>query len=143
VSKWQEDHLRQGTDLPVSSTPRLLVQPPRLHFPHAEKEVFMNPITHTILPALSFDMLNWTATDAMQRDKEQSHRLHEPEKITSTTDPITGVDIKELSGHPYIKDGNVVIYFESEETRKAFQDIPIDHPFRLQDNPYEEGEAEG
>lgn len=104
----------------------------------------MNPATPApIRPVLEFDKLNWTATDAMQRDKEQSHRLHEPELMISTVDPITGVEIEDLSGRPYIVDGNMVIYFESEETRKAFQDMPIDHPFRLQDNPYEEGEAEG
>lgn len=104
----------------------------------------MNPTASTpTLPALAFDKLNWSATDAMQRDKEQSHRLHEPELMISTVDPITGVEIEDLSGRPYIVDGNMVIYFESEETRKAFQDMPIDHPFRLQDNPYEEGEAEG
>lgn len=40
-------------------------------------------------------------------------------------------------------DGNVVMYFESEETRRAYLDTPIDHPFHLIDNPYEDGEAEG
>lgn len=102
----------------------------------------MNPTANT-RSALAFDTLNWSATDAMQRDKEQSHRLHEPELMISSVDPITGVEIEDLSGRPYIIDGNMVIYFESEETRKAFQAMPIDHPFRLQDNPYEEGEAEG
>jgi len=95
------------------------------------------------LPHLAFDTLNWTATDALPRDQEQSHRLHEPEQMISTTDPMTGVEIENLEGHPYLVDGNMVIYFESEETRKAFQDMPTDHPFKLQDNPYEEGEAEG
>lgn len=104
----------------------------------------MNPATQTpVLPALAFDKLNWTATDALPRDQEQSHRLHEPEQIISTVDPITGKEIENLEGRPYIVDGNMVIYFESEETRKAFQDMPTDHPFKLQDNPLEEGEAEG
>jgi YHS domain-containing protein len=94
-------------------------------------------------PELSFDTLNWVATDPLARDREQSHRLHEPEKIVSTIDPITGNKIENTEGHPYIIDGNVVIYFESEATRKTFEDLPVDHPFKLQDNPTEEGEAEG
>jgi hypothetical protein len=109
-----------------------------------EKEVPMNPNAETHeLPALAFDKLNWTATDALPRDQEQSHRLHEPEQLISTVDPITGVEIEDLTGRPYIVDGNMVIYFESEESRKAFQAMPIDHPFHMQDNPYDEGEAEG
>lgn len=104
----------------------------------------MNPTANApMLPELAFDTLNWTATDALQRDKEQSHRLHEPAQLISSVDPITGIEIDDLAGRPYIVDGNMVIYFESEETRKAFQDMPIDHPFHLVDNPYEDGEAEG
>jgi hypothetical protein len=104
----------------------------------------MNPtFTTPNMPALSFDTLNWTATDALPRDREQSHRLHEPEQMISTIDPITGNDIVGCEGRPYIIDGNVVMYFESEQTKQEYQAMPTDHPFRLQDNPYEEGEAEG
>jgi YHS domain-containing protein len=92
---------------------------------------------------LAFDTPNWAATDPLPRDREQSHRLHEPEQMISTVDPITGVEIDNLEGRPYLVDGNMVIYFESEETRRAFQAMPTDHPFKLQDNPTEEGEAEG
>ena len=53
------------------------------------------------------------------------------------------MEIEEISGDPYIVDGNMVIYFEVDANRQAFQDMPIDHPFHLVDNPYEEGEAEG
>lgn len=95
------------------------------------------------IPVLAFDAPNWSATDPLPRDQEQSHRLHEPEQMLHTLDPISGVELDDLEGRPYLVDGNVVIYFESEETRKAFEDMPTDHPFRLQDNPTEEGEAEG
>ncbi|MBI5462659.1 MAG: hypothetical protein HY941_10790 [Gammaproteobacteria bacterium] len=91
----------------------------------------------------NFDALNYVATDPLPRDAEQSHRLHEPEQMLTDIDPITGHDIDDLSGKPYIVDGNVVMYFESEETRQAYRDMPIDHPFHLVDNPYEDGEAEG
>ncbi|MBT9612815.1 MAG: hypothetical protein IV108_06060 [Burkholderiales bacterium] len=92
---------------------------------------------------LSMESLNWRAADNLPRDRDQSHRLHEPNLMISSIDPMTGVEIDDLSGHPYIVDGNMVIYFETIETRQAFQDMPIDHPFHLIDNPYEEGEAEG
>jgi YHS domain-containing protein len=91
----------------------------------------------------NFDALNYVATDALPRDAEQSRRLHEPERMLSSIDPISGLDIDDLSGKPYIVDGNVVMYFESEETRQTYRDTPIDHPFRLVDNPYDDGEAEG
>ncbi|MDP1683199.1 MAG: hypothetical protein Q8L39_15680 [Burkholderiales bacterium] len=92
---------------------------------------------------LSFESLNWRAADNLPRDRDQSHRLHEPGLMISSVDPMTGMEIEDLSGHPYIVDGNMVIYFETDATRQAFQDMPIDHPFHLIDNPYEEGEAEG
>lgn len=91
----------------------------------------------------TFDALNYVATDALPRDAEQSRRLHEPGPRLTGTDPITGRDIDDLAGKPYIVDDNVVMYFESEETRQAYRDTPIDHPFHLIDNPYEDGEAEG
>jgi YHS domain-containing protein len=104
----------------------------------------MNPTPYKRSSAtLSFDTLNWIATDCLPRDRAQSRRLHEPEQILSTIDPITGMEIEDTAGHPYIVDGNLVIYFESELTRQEYKDMPIDHPFRLRDNPYEEGEAEG
>lgn len=86
---------------------------------------------------------NYVATDPLARDRTQSRRLHEPEQILSSTDPMTGREIDDLSGHPYLVDGNVTIYFESEATRKEFMDMPIDHPFHLVDNPTDEGYDEG
>ncbi len=99
------------------------------------------PITHENV--LQFDALNYVGTDFERRDCEQSRRLHEPERMITTIDPISGRDIQDLSGRPYIVDGNIVIYFESRENCQAYIDTPIDHPVKLPDNPYEDGEAEG
>ena len=90
-----------------------------------------------------FDSLNYVATDPDRRDREQSHRLHEPERMISTIDPISGKDIRDLSGRPHIVDGNMVMYFETEKNRQAYLDTPIDHPFKLVDNPDEDWVAEG
>jgi len=90
-----------------------------------------------------FDSLNYVATDPEPRDREQSHRLHEPEWMITTIDPISGRDIQDLSGRPHIVDGNIVIYFETEKNRQAYLDTPIDHPVKLPDNPYEDWVAEG
>ncbi len=87
--------------------------------------------------------INYVGTDALPRDMQQSHRLHEPEAMLTAIDPITARDIDDLYGKPYIVDGNVIMYFESEATRQEYRDTPIDHPFHLIDNPYEDGEAEG
>ncbi len=91
----------------------------------------------------NFDALNYVATDPLPREAEQSHRLHEPERRLTDIDPITGNDVGDLAGKPYIVDDNVVMYFESEETRQVYRDTPIDHPFHLIDNPYDEGIDEG
>ena len=89
------------------------------------------------------DSLNYVATDYLERDREQSRRLHEPESMITNIDPITGRDIPDWRNHPHLIDGNVTIYFETDATRQAYLDEPIDQPFPLVDNPYEEGEAEG
>lgn len=99
----------------------------------------MNP-SHTT--NLAFDAPNGVNGDVLLRDQGQSHRLHEPGLMISSVDPISGQEIADLAGLPYIIDGNMVIYFESAETRQAYRNIPIDHPFGLQDNPDEDGEAE-
>lgn len=89
------------------------------------------------------NVANYVATEALQRDQTQSRRLHEPAQILSSVDPVTGREIDDLAGRPYLVDGNVTIYFESEATRKAFMDMPLDHPFHLVDNPTDEGYDEG
>ena len=90
-----------------------------------------------------FDSLAYVGTDPLPRDQQPSRRLHEPERMITTIDPITGRDIGDLEGKPFIVDGNMVIYFESEATRQAYLDEPVDHPVHLPDNPVDEGIAEG
>lgn len=90
-----------------------------------------------------FGNAGYVAADALPRDQLQSTRLHEPAQILNCTDPITGREIDDPTGHPYLVDGNLTIYFESEQTRKEYMDMPIDHPFHLVDNPTDEGYAEG
>jgi hypothetical protein len=72
--------------------------------------------------------LNWPPVDAMQRDQEQSHLLHEPAFRVSSTDPMTGHDIDDIAHRPSLVDGNLTVYFETGENRKAFVDMPVNHP---------------
>lgn len=90
-----------------------------------------------------FDSVNYVGTDPAVRDQGQSHRLHEPGLMISTIDPISGRDIEDLAGHPYHVDGDMVMYFESEQTRQEYLDMPLDHPVPLPDNPDEDWVAEG
>jgi hypothetical protein len=64
----------------------------------------------------------------MPRDQAQSQRLHEPEFRINTIDPMTGDDIENVTSHPSLEDGNLTVYFETEATRKAYIELPIDHP---------------
>lgn len=91
----------------------------------------------------NFEALNYVGTDPLPRDAAQSRRLHEPEQMLTSIDPITGREIEDLAGHPYLVDGNVTMYFETEATREEYLETPIDHPFRLVDNPDDEGIDEG
>jgi len=84
------------------------------------------PVEHTT--TLGFNALGWVGTDPLPRDREQSHRLHEPEHLMNTIDPITGEDIDDPMSHPHIEDGNLTIYFESELTQKVYQHTPFNHP---------------
>lgn len=97
----------------------------------------MNSIVH------DFNSLAYVGTDPLPRDCTPSRHLHEPEQMITTIDPITGRDIEDLAGRPYLVDGNIVMYFESEATRQAYLDTPIDHPVPLPDNPVDEWVAEG
>jgi YHS domain-containing protein len=78
---------------------------------------------------INFDNLNWVAADPLPRDQEQSHRLHEPDHLINTIDPITGRDIDDVHGHPSIVDGKLTVYFESEKSRKSFEETPVNHPY--------------
>jgi hypothetical protein len=89
----------------------------------------MHTISHTkTAPAIKFEYLNWTAVDPLPRDQAQSHRLHEPEHRINTIDPMTGNDIVNVTSHPSLVDGNLTMYFETDGTRKAYLNMPLDHP---------------
>ncbi len=49
-----------------------------------------------------------------------------------TTDPISRRDITDLEGKPYVVEAGpeeeLVIYFESEETKRQYLEIPVEHP---------------
>jgi hypothetical protein len=63
----------------------------------------------------------------------------------STTDPITGRDIPDLEGRPFVVEGShyndVTIYFENEASKRAYLDIPLESVagegrlHRILDNP--------
>ena len=82
------------------------------------------------LPGIRFEFVNWVATDPLPRDQSQSHRLHEPDHLINTIDPMTGSDIEDVVHHPHMEDGNLTIYFETEATRKSFVEMPLNHPNR-------------
>ncbi len=71
---------------------------------------------------------DWRAKDALQRDQEQSNLLHEPKFRIWTTDPITGNDVINYEDHCSLMDGNLCIYFESEDTCNEYQNIEFNHP---------------
>jgi hypothetical protein len=52
--------------------------------------------------------------------------------MISTTDPMTGRDVDVKAGQPYVVEGDhysdLTIYFESEDTRAAYLDIPVERP---------------
>jgi hypothetical protein len=60
-----------------------------------------------------------------------------------TSTRFTGRDIDGLIDRPLLVDRNVTMYFESEETRRAYLDFPALRSVPLPDNPYDDGEAEG
>jgi len=59
-----------------------------------------------------------------------------------TTDPITRRDVGDLEGKPFVvhsgTDEDLTVYFESEDTKRQYLAIPVEHPIdhRLNlDNP--------
>ncbi len=50
----------------------------------------------------------------------------------TTTDPITGNDVRNLATAPYVIEGTdegaLKIYFESEESKRAYLDVELEHP---------------
>ena len=50
-----------------------------------------------------------------------------------TTDPISGRDVRDLSARPRVIEGkgtvdDLTIYFESEENKRQYLAIPVEHP---------------
>lgn len=81
-------------------------------------------------PSIKFEFANWVASDPLPRDQSQSYRLHEPEHLINTIDPMTGNDIEDVTHHPCLENGDLTIYFETETTRNAYLAMPINHPNR-------------
>jgi hypothetical protein len=81
------------------------------------------------LAVAGFEKLNWAGDSPLPRDQAQSHRLHEPDHLINTIDPITGHDITDVTRHPHLEDGNLTIYFESEQTMREFLNTPVNHPY--------------
>lgn len=50
----------------------------------------------------------------------------------STTDPITMRDVSDPTHHPFVVEGEgdnaLKIYFESEETKQAYEELEVEHP---------------
>jgi len=88
----------------------------------------LTPSASRTTTAIKFESLNWFATDPLPRDQTQSQRLHQPEHLINTIDPMTGDDIEDVTSHPSLVDGNLTVYFETEATRKGYVDMPPNHP---------------
>lgn len=52
--------------------------------------------------------------------------------MISTTDPITMRDVPDPEHHPFLVEGEgpnaIKIYFESEDTKREYMDISVEHP---------------
>ena len=101
----------------------------------------LTPINTT--PPIRFEYLNWIAGDPLPRDQTQSHRLHEPEHRINTIDPMTVNDIENVTSHASLEDGELTMYFETEGTRKAYLDMPLDHPNLLLPYPAADSDDRG
>ena len=84
-------------------------------------------------PSTFVGNLDWldgdSRSDILARDKTQSHRLHEPTHRINTIDPMSGNDIEDAANHPSLEDGDLTMYFESEDTKRAYLKMPINHPY--------------
>ena len=79
-------------------------------------------------PTINLQHFNWGPTEILQRDKEQSQRLHEPKFRLMTTDPISGLDVEDYPSHCSLMDGNLTIYFETEDNCIKYRNMPVNHP---------------
>jgi hypothetical protein len=68
---------------------------------------------HTETQGIRSEALSWVASAPLQRDKEQSQLLHQPDPLFGSIDPITGHDIGEPAVPPSVVDGKQTVYFES------------------------------
>lgn len=52
--------------------------------------------------------------------------------IVCKTDPISGKDLTNIAGLPYVThrsdETSLTIYFESEKNRHAYLEVPVEHP---------------
>jgi hypothetical protein len=71
---------------------------------------------------------NKLPADCLTRDQSQSDLLHEPRFRISNIDPMSGEDVTDVSSHPSLIDGNLTMYFQTEETRKDYIRMPMNHP---------------
>lgn len=62
-----------------------------------------------------------------QRNEEQAN---DADPMIINIDPVTGNDVQDYASHPSIEDGNVTIYFESEETKQTFLSLSARHTHR-------------
>ena len=87
-------------------------------------------MTTLVVPSKNRPFLHFKPmpVDCLSRDKEQSSLLHEPKSRISNIDSMTGDDITEASTHPSLTDGNLTMYFKSEQTRKDYINMPLNHP---------------
>ena len=88
----------------------------------------------------------WAIKGDRAVDNEEGNKEMQQTQIISTRDPITGRDIEDLASSPFlveVDEGNeLIIYFESEESRSAYLNLPVERPgtdFRVNlDNPTED-----
>ena len=57
-------------------------------------------------PVIKYEHLKWIAVDPLPRDKAQSHRLYKPEYRSNTIDPMTGIDVENVTSYASLVDGN-------------------------------------
>ncbi len=59
--------------------------------------------------------------ECLPRGKTQSLLLPESKYRLSNIDPISGEDISEVQNHPFVVNGNLTIYFQTDQTRQAYR----------------------
>jgi hypothetical protein len=80
-----------------------------------------------------------------------SEKIHPHFDREERTDPITGHTIEDTDGHPWTQEGDpdegLTIYFDSEDSLRAYEAIPTEHPERgmrrTLSNDTDEGYDEG